>query len=270
MIYDCFAFFNELDLLEIRLNELDSVVDKFVLVESTKTFQKQPKPLYYSENKERYKKFSNKIIHIVVDRFPGFFYKFRIPKAWDYDNYQKNQIAVALRHCDPNDVIIYSDLDEIPNPDAILANKDLPGYKVFQMRHFYYYLNGLEIDSKNQNDPLWWYGSVMCHYNKFTSIKKLRMQRDIKRYENNKVLLDSGWHFAYLGGIEKIIQKINSYAHTEHNNELIKNPERIWQRIKAGKGLYDDSINIKYVDLDNSFPNYLNNNLEKYSHLLFR
>jgi len=72
-IFDCFAFFNELDLLEIRLNELDPVVDKFILVESTRTFQKQFKPLYFNENKERFKKFLPKIEHVIVDHFPTFF-----------------------------------------------------------------------------------------------------------------------------------------------------------------------------------------------------
>jgi len=73
MIYDCFSFFNELDLLEIRLHELDPVVDKFVLVEASKTFQGKDKPLFYDENKERYKEFSEKIIHVVVDKFLVFF-----------------------------------------------------------------------------------------------------------------------------------------------------------------------------------------------------
>lgn len=71
MIYDCFSFFNELDLLEIRLNTLDKVVDKFILFESTLTHTGNPKPLYYAENKDRFAKFSDRIVHIVVNDFPA-------------------------------------------------------------------------------------------------------------------------------------------------------------------------------------------------------
>lgn len=131
MIYDCFAFFNELDLLEIRLNELDPVVDKFVLVEATRTFQKQPKPLYFEENKSRFKDFEHKIIHVVVDEYPNFFSRFRIPTPMDYDNHQKNQIIRGLKDAKPDDVIIYSDLDEIPRAEKIMQYKDVPGIKIF-------------------------------------------------------------------------------------------------------------------------------------------
>lgn len=270
MVYDCFAFFNELDLLEIRLHELDAVVDKFVLIEATRTFTKQPKPLYFNENKDRFSKFIHKIDHIILDYYPTFFYKFRVPRAWDYDNFQKDQIAKALLNCNADDVIIYSDLDEIPNANKILEFKDKAGYKVFQMKHFYYYLNGQEVNPNNENEPIWWNGSVMCHYRDFKSIKKLRMQRDVVKFKNSILIENGGWHFAYLGGVEKIIQKIGSYAHTEHNLEDFKNPERIKQRIKEGKGLYDDDLKIKYVNIDESFPKYIGKNIEQFSHLLLR
>jgi beta-1,4-mannosyl-glycoprotein beta-1,4-N-acetylglucosaminyltransferase len=269
MIYDCFAFFNELDLLEIRLNELDKVVDKFVLIEATRTFQKQPKPLYFEENKERFASFLPKIIHIKLDHFPNFFYKFRVPRPWDYDNYQKDQIAKALVNCSPDDIIIYSDLDEIPNAKKIIEYKHKPGFKVFQMKHFYYYLNGLEVEKDSLDKPVYWNGSVMCFYKDFSSVKKLRMQRDIKKYPKNILIEDGGWHFAYLGGVEKIIQKISSYAHTEHNTAEFKNQQRILERINQGKGLYDDSISINYLKkIDDTYPDYLVKNQLKFSHLI--
>lgn len=96
MVYDCFPFFNELDLLELRLRELSPVVDKFVLVEATRTFQKKEKPLVFEENKNRFSSFLDKIEHIVVGKFPGFFYKFRVPNAWDYENFQRDQISIGL------------------------------------------------------------------------------------------------------------------------------------------------------------------------------
>ena len=132
MIIDCFPFFNELDLLDIRLKLLDDIVDKVILVESTRTFTLTKKRLFYNENKNRYSKYKNKITHIIVDDSPALFNKFFIHKlknifwllknkksiflnAHDIDFYQKNQVSKGLRNCDENDILILSDLDEIPN-----------------------------------------------------------------------------------------------------------------------------------------------------------
>ena len=129
MIYDSFAFFNE----------LDPVVDKLVLVEATKVFQKQPKPLYHEVNKSRFKKFEDKIIHIVVDEYPNFFTRLRIPTSKVYDNHQKNQIIHDLKDVKPDDAIIYSALDEIPQADKITQYKAQPGIKNFP--HYKTYIN---------------------------------------------------------------------------------------------------------------------------------
>ena len=258
-IFDCFAFFNELDLLEIRLNELDSVVDKFVLVESTKSFQKKPKPLYFNENKERFKKFLPKIEHVIVDHFPTFFYRWRIPRAWEYDDHQKNQVAIALKKCkaEKDDVIIYSDLDEIPNPVKILEYKDMPGFKIFEQKHFYYFLNCVEIEPSDPTKYKFWYGSVMGFYRDFKNVYKFRLQRDRDLFPKNIVIPNSGWHFAYLGGVERIIQKIESYAHTEHNVDSFKDPERIRKIIESCQSLYDTDMKCKFEEIDSSFPKYL-------------
>ena len=106
-IYDCFPFFNELEILEIKLNELYDHVDHFVLVECTETFSGKPKPLYFAENKQRFSRFLDKIIHIVVmEHFPT-----DIP--WDRELYQKDQIMQGLTNCHDEDIIIIEDLDEI-------------------------------------------------------------------------------------------------------------------------------------------------------------
>ena len=133
MIIDCFPFFNELDLLDIRLKLLDNIVDKVVLVESTRTFTLSKKKLFYKENKDRYKKYKDKIVHVIVDDSPALFNKFFIHKpknifwllknkksiflnAHDIDFYQKNQVFKGLKNCNKNDILMLSDLDEIPNP----------------------------------------------------------------------------------------------------------------------------------------------------------
>ena len=116
MIYDCFTFFNELDLLEIRLNVLNDVVDRFVLVEATKTHSGKDKPLYFNDNKERYKAFQHKVIHVIVDDYPPFV------TAWTYENHQRNAILRGLTQANPDDAIMISDLDEIPRPDLVCTH----------------------------------------------------------------------------------------------------------------------------------------------------
>ena len=112
MVYDCFQFFNELDILKIRLNVLSPVVDKFVISEATETFSGLPKPLYYEENKEMFREFEDKIIHEVVTDIPA-------GGTHERDEFLKNAVARGLKDCTDDDVIIFSDMDEIPNPDVI-------------------------------------------------------------------------------------------------------------------------------------------------------
>ncbi|MBO6167304.1 MAG: hypothetical protein J6P13_03005 [Kiritimatiellae bacterium] len=115
MIYDCFSFFNELDILEIRLNALKDVVDRFVLVEAVKTHSGQPKKLYFEENKDRYKPFLDKIIHVIVDNEPHLPEKCpKLTAAWAYENHQRNVIVRGLARIGADDVLLISDLDKIP------------------------------------------------------------------------------------------------------------------------------------------------------------
>lgn len=269
MIFDCFSFFNELDLLEIRLNELNSTVDRFVLVEATKTFQKKAKPLFFEENKQRFAPFLPKITHIVVHDYPTFWTKFRNPTPWDYDDHQKDQVVRALSDCQSEDVIIFSDLDEIPSPAKIRENQNHEGVSTFEQRHFYYFLNCVEVEKNNSSIYAKWYGSTMTKFKNFESVRKLRVQREINKFSDTYVIKDGGWHFAYLGGVEKIIQKMESYAHTEHNKIDFKNPAKIKELIESGCGLYENSdIKCIFESINDSYPAYLQSNILQFSHLI--
>ena len=112
MIYDCFQFFNELDILKIRLEVMNPIVDKFVISEATETFSGLKKPLYYEENKELFSEFQDKIIHVVVEDTPEGDTHYR-------DTFQKNAVTRGLKDCRDDDIVIFSDLDEIPNPEKI-------------------------------------------------------------------------------------------------------------------------------------------------------
>lgn len=278
MIYDCFAFFNELDLLEIRLNELDPVIDKFVLVESTRTFQKKNKPLYFKENIERYKDFEDKIIHIVIDDFPGFFYKFRFPNSWDYENYQKDQISRGLLNCKADDIIIISDVDEIPSKNELVKNINTPGIKVFQQQLYSYFFdcimtyNNGESNKYEAGSIKYWNGSVMLNYSDFTSFKEIRKLRNCSS-EESVLIENGGWHFTYFGGYKNIIKKIKSFSHLkeakEHLGEGLNSTQYIKGMIAQGKDLYGRNISYQFITPREDLPKYLLNNMPKFSQHFF-
>ena len=138
MVYDCFQFFNELDILKLRMHVLNDVVDKFVISEATVTFSGEKKPLYFQENREMFQEFENKIIHKVVDDTP------MDTSAFMRDSHQKCAVARGLEGAKDDDIVIFSDVDEIPNPEAVKkVLADFDGSKIYALaqRNFYCYLN---------------------------------------------------------------------------------------------------------------------------------
>lgn len=260
-IYDTFAFFNELDLLQIRLDELSSVVDHFVLVEATRTFQKKPKPLYFTENKEKFKPYLDKIIHVVVDTYPSFFRRLRVPTTWDYDNGQKEFILEGLKEASPEDVIIVSDIDEIPLASKILEYKDRVvkngGIYVFEQYLSNFYLNNvctyLGDGHYNRDGFGYWRGSVMLQKKDIKTIKKTRVKRGAPDNEVT-VIPEGGWHFSYMGGVDQIIKKIESWTHAEHNLPQYKNPDYILKAIYEGRSLFDTTTHFKVMDPHGPLP----------------
>ena len=150
MIYDCFPFFNELELLEIRLRELEEVVDCFVLVESTRTHSNQPKPLYYQRHRRRFSRWNGRILPIVMEDVPS------DASPWLLENRQRQAIGRGLVEAAPDDVILVSDVDEIPRAAGVRNYRDKPGVKVFQQRLSYYFLNHVT------DEP--WPGTRMLSY----------------------------------------------------------------------------------------------------------
>lgn len=281
MTYDMFPFFNELELLEIRLNELNEVVDFFILTEARHTFQGKPKDLVFEKNRQRFEKFLPRIRHVVVDKLPGFFYKWRRPSAWDVSDFQKGQVVRGLFDAKPGDTLIFSDVDEIPKASAVAGHKDKPGITVFEQRLYAYYLNNICTDydthghtcvaQYNRGGLGWWRGSVMLGFDEFRrigkSIKKMRLLHD--KADGVTVAADSGWHFTSMGDVERIALKLESYEHSEANTDENKNPEAMRRRIKEGKSIFLDNRSLhQVVKLDVTFPSYLVENAHAFSHLL--
>lgn len=266
MIYDCFAFFNELELLDIRLHELDAVVDKFVIVEATRTFQKNPKALIFADNKHLFEKFLPKIIHIIVDEYPGFFSKFRNPTPRDYDNHQKEFILKGIKEATDEDIIIISDVDEIPRPEQIEAYKNDKGVKVFEQNFYYYYLNMLCIKSPDGTPDLW-RGPVMLLKKDIKTIRKVRSLRG-KEGSGITIVPNGGWHFSYMGGVQNIITKIEALSHDEFNKEYYKDSVRLKEILEKGLDIFDRNIAYTTVSVDHSFPKYLRENIGCFAHLI--
>lgn len=277
-IYDGFAFFNEMDLLELRLEHLWDVVDHFILVEATRTFQKKPKPLYFAENKKRFEHFKDKIIHVVIDEYPTFWTKFRPVTSWHYDNHQKEGILKGLREAAPDDLVIVSDLDEIPFRDKVLAYKNKPGIRVFEQYQAYYYLNyvcthihdygGKAVAQRNRGGFGRWRGSVMLEKKLIKDIKITRTLHD-EEGPHIQVIEDGGWHYSFMGGIDKVLYKIQAWAHTEYNERGTL--QQVVENILAGRDLIGDGNRFELMDLEKTrlplFPE-IRGPQSKYKHLL--
>lgn len=253
MVFDCFMFFNELDLLEIRFNELWEKVDRFVLIEATRTHSNKEKPLHYDENKGRFEKFKDKIIHIVLDQYPKY------ENAMQFDTHQRNQCNHVLEYCRPNDIIMISDLDEIPNPDFITEDLARDGMTVFEQDNHYYFVNYRMTDR-----AAWrWRGTRAIRARDFTTDAQ-----SIRAAHSRNILRNAGWHFSYLGGIDKIIEKLQAFAHQEFNLAEFRDRATIEQRIRSGEDLFGRSERFEVVDLDARYPRWLRQNQERFRHLI--
>lgn len=256
MIYDCFPFYNELEVLDIRLHELDRVVDKFVLVESTVTHTNKPKPLYYKENKHLFKKFHKKIIHIVVDDVPD------IDMTWVIERYLFTAVERGLKNAKPNDTILYSSADEIPRAEKVLEWKDKPGaIKAFDEASCYYFLNFVDT-KKDDKTPI-----TVTRMFKYKEIKRLKDIYYAYRVKPNVVIPNGGWHFSYIGGVKRIQDKIASFAHQELNNDEYNTPEKIKRSMIQGKDPFGYGRKFKVVDVD-MLPEYVINNQKKFKDLI--
>ncbi|UOF02263.1 glycosyltransferase family 17 protein [Bdellovibrio reynosensis] len=275
MIYDCFVFYDELDLLEIRLNTLKDVVDKFVLVESKKTFRGIDKPLFYAENRQRFSEFNSRIIHIVVEDFPKINWrKLRPFSNWDREDYQRDEMKRGLVDCQPGDVIMISDVDEIPEPQKVKEYSDKPGIKTFYQELYYYYLNYLAYQHTEPNKPykdyIPWHGTVMADFSYFkkyspNDLRTLRSKKD----KVQTMVMDGGWHLSFMGGTQMILKKMKAYSHTEYMTEDMFKPEWVESQVRTGKDIFNRPMAFKRVSIDR-LPAYIQAHQDKFAHLLLK
>ena len=259
-IFDCFQYFNEEHIVDIRLNILNNYVDYFVVVESTVDHQGKPKKLQFDINK--FQKFKKKIRYIIVDDTPEKFKKPHTGGESLVEQHQRNSLMKGLKDAHDEDLIILSDVDEIPDLKKLnLYNKK--NFAVFLQKMFMYKLNLLNL---NEND---WHGSKICLRKNLKSPQWLRNLK-FKKYpfwridkpRNIQIIPNGGWHFAYLQDAENISKKIKSFAHGEFNKEKFSDENTIQIKIEKGEDVFDRGYNIKKVTIDKSFPEYIFDNKE--------
>jgi beta-1,4-mannosyl-glycoprotein beta-1,4-N-acetylglucosaminyltransferase len=248
-IYDCFMFYNEFEVLEIKLNELYDHVDCFVIVESTESFRGNPKPLYFYENRERYSKFLDKIIHVVADRIEAY-------SPWVRESYQRNQIRKGLLNLNNWDVVIIEDLDEIVRPSKLREILSLLfDHQVkcvcCRLNRYDYYLN--RWGRINGNGPYELGSAVM----KYADLKKISPQKLRERRIFGHILNDAGWHFSYMGGVSKVIEKLENFSHSELDTEAFKNAERIRKNIAS----------MQLAEIDETYPKFVQENVDYFKEL---
>jgi len=261
-IYDCFQFFNEEEVLDIRLNTLSRFVDYFIITESIYDHQGNIRELTF--NKKKFEKFNNKINYIVVKDIPNNIIKKHQGGHSLIEQYQRNSIMKGLEKSNREDLIIISDVDEIPDLRKLsLYNKK--NYAVFSQKMFNFKINLMNITESE------WHGSRMCLKKNLISPQWLRSVK-FKRYpfwrfdkiRNLQIIKNGGWHFSYLQKVDLIIKKIKSFSHGEFNNSSIINANLINEKISKGIDIFDRNIKYQKVEIDSSFPEYISNNIEKF------
>ncbi|SER56180.1 beta-1,4-mannosyl-glycoprotein beta-1,4-N-acetylglucosaminyltransferase [Butyrivibrio fibrisolvens] len=280
MIYDCIPFFNELDILKIRLNILDPYVDRFVIEEATTTFSGQPKELCFEQNKEMFKEFLHKITYIVVDENPA------DVTTHERDVFQKNHLIEGLKDATDEDIIILSDCDEIPSPQAlkwVFDNFDPSKVYHLAQDNFYAFFNMLEVSGtllgtegefpEIPKDKRKWLGTKITSISQIPREGIVRLRDLVATTDPRSIRVpEGGWHFGYMGGhhetnaAKRIGVKVKAAAHQEYNDREIL-AETLDQLI-LGRDLLGRDAEFVRVEMDDRYPEYLLNHLAEYSFLV--
>lgn len=284
-IIDTTTYFEEELMMDLRFNILNPYVDKFIVCESTFTHSGNKKKINF--DKKKYPKFKDKIIHLVLDNEPDDLikkdYLDTIEKRFNSIlriKHQRNYIMKALEEFSINDLVIYSDNDEIPNLENIDLNDVKKKFLIFNQKLFYYKLD-LVVPK------LSWFGSKACKLKYLKSIDNLRNIKNKKyslfRFDTYfsdfknvsvEIVNNGGWHFSNLKSAKQLEKKyLNDENHAEYelkdtSYETIK--DNILRKVVPYNYEVDKSSNQRFnetkldnIDL-NYLPKYINNNIEKY------
>ena len=289
-IYDCFMYFDEEIVLDTRLNYLDPYVDHFVIIESCFTHKGDKRDLKFDIN--NYKKFKHKIIYKVYDQIPDKIeqilesddegtksYKY-IMNALYRENGQRNYISEGIKEANDEDIILVSDVDEIPNLSKFDIDQIKEKIILFKQDMFYYKFN-LKLPQME------WTGTKACRKKNFINAQWLRNIKDRKyhfyrldvlfsdtKYISVKILNDGGWHFSNIKSPEEIEHKLKSYLHhrefdleplsTDGIKKIMENKQAIYDlRVDKTVNKIGTGDKLEKYSLE-KLPEIIKLNLEKY------
>jgi len=261
-IYDCFQYFNEDHIVDLRLNILDKHVDYFVISESTKTHQGENKNLNFDI--KNFKKFQHKIRYTIAN-----FNKEKpfTNHQWGesiIEQHQRNNILNAIKDASGNDLIIISDSDEIPDLNKLNQIKKNSKFIAFSQMMFMYKLNLQNLNESN------WIGSRMCLKKNLPLPQNLRNLK-FKEYPFWRLdkpvtqIIKGGWHFSFLQSPQDIFKKIKSFSHGEFNTNDINNEKKIKDKILNEKDIFDRGFKLKKIEINSDYPDYIKKNKDKLS-----
>jgi beta-1,4-mannosyl-glycoprotein beta-1,4-N-acetylglucosaminyltransferase len=234
-IYDCFLYNGEKEALEIRLAELCDVVDYFIIVQGTHTFKGEEKSIYDLPKDPK--------IRSIVSK--------KVNNTWSFftEVMQRDDISEGLYDAEADDLIIISDADEIPSAEIItqikLGSVKLPC--VLMQDWYVYYLNYKSNELKR--------GSVVIPYKHFY----LPTWHKTNRFVYDQV--KGGWHFSFMGGVDRVIEKINSF-------DIQQRDTRFYKDFKSTDSVTDIVSGLEKVKIDNTYPKYVQDNLEKFKEII--
>lgn len=270
MIYDCFLYYDEAMLLELRLHTLHQHVDKFVIVESTHTFTGKKKALHFDIT--RFAAFADRIIYVVFDEPPH-------SEAWENERRTRNHIMAGLKQAQDDDLILVSDVDEIIDPQQLARANPRALCNTFHL-NFYNYQFNLQVFNDNGSPrkctlvKMTRFGTLRDFFagkpEDLRNVKRSAIKRSWWRWNYLKwrttIVNDAGWHFSWLMTPERIAEKMSSISHTEYDLPELNNAQHIEQAVREGKDIWKRDRSLRLIPLTHdSFPAHLVQHPEKYA-----
>lgn len=297
-IYDGFTFYKEFELLEWRLKMLYDIVDYFIIVESDRTFQNQPKPFYFAENKDRFSQYADKIRYIQVTD------EIECKNNWSIQIFQRNCISRGLADCQPEDIVMVGDIDEFPDPRVLRAlteNKvEVRMLRTFGQvnersggrglsRNLRCFLQAAKLGVVNKNiqeflekSPVvseqrmfefyvnyecasHWCGTIITLYKNMIAPQKLRDLR------NKLPMIQNGWHLSYMGGTKAVLNKLKAISGGTGNPVMKMMPEEqetfVAKELAAGRVWWRDEKLSRYDVSKLDIP-YINWFVDRYPFMM--
>ena len=256
-IYDCFQYFNEDHVLDLRFNILNDSVDYFVISESTRNHQGEKKKLNFNIN--NFGKFKHKIKYVVADYQNKIDFEGHAGGESLVEQHQRNSLSEGIVNANDNDLIILSDSDEFPDLTKLNQIKKNAKFIAFSQTMFMYKLN---LQNLNESS---WIGSKMSLKKNFPTPQKLRNLK-FKEYpfwRVDKIKLQTikgGWHFSYLQKPSDIAKKIRSFSHGEYNKKELVDEKKIEEKILNNEDIFNRGYELKKIDIDNAYPDFIRKN----------